>query len=157
MGQKRIKAKHRARAIVDNSQPVATKTEFWKDPDWGGYFTAILNAAFAKFAKLDTQKDKHRVFAWMVRSSWGNWHAEPMKSIEPEPEIPIDESSWRELLFGRGACPLCDRTVAKQDTPMPPKFRWHYECLSKAYARDAVRLGDQEQQEWGNTVLKSDH
>jgi hypothetical protein len=117
--------------------------------------TPLLNHAIERAWRPDMERpDTDRVEMVYIRHSWGVWwpYAVQLKEKPPRLDSPREDmETLMILLFGPPLlCPLCGKQLRH-----PEIFgsRWHRHCLAVAYARDAVRFGDDEQQKWGRSIL----
>jgi hypothetical protein len=76
------------------------------------------------------------------------------------PEIPEDlrpmlHDTFRLLILGAGRCPGCSQMASHRSRRnIHPQFRWHINCLAKAFATDATAMSqDAEVQLWARDVL----
>jgi hypothetical protein len=116
-------------------------------------FTPVLNAALDVLMGRPSLTTKEKVHLWVLRKSWGNWYPYAVKGA-PGMALPTTETDrpmLDDLLFG-GACPFCGKQAGDQ-IAFPKGFRWHRECLGRAYARDAARLGDDHQKKWASEIF----
>lgn len=116
-------------------------------------FTLMLNTVLSRAMKAECYYPVARLWACVTRKSWGNWCeyaiTEGVLEVD-DPDHSID--SLAGIFFGLDVCPYCGRRSLPV-RGLPPKWRWHVRCVQLAYAREAVRFGDEKQQEWGRAVI----
>lgn len=127
--------------------------------------TAILNTALELLMKDDSLKDTTRLLFCVWRSSWGNWSAYAIESQNrglgtmpddiPEDLRPMLRDTVRLMILGPGKCPGCGKMPSNRSRrDIHRQFRWHVNCLAKAFATDAIAISrDPEVERWARDVL----
>jgi hypothetical protein len=131
--------------------------QYLKNP----FFTPRLNAGLKTIADDATRPDTHRVWAWMVRSSWGNWCAHAVKkdprlpaaeNFDPASEIGVSFDPTTLGRIGSGlACPFC-RKIRELEETIPDDWPWHLHCMAIVYAADAIACGTPAEHAWAGSV-----
>ena len=116
------------------------------------FFTPLLNAALESIMRDPARPDTHRVWAWIVRNSHGEWSPYAVKREErpPASENLGNPFGIDTRMFGPGGCPLCHQP---QEPDLPADFRWHRWCMELVYAGEAAACTQyREEMKWAIEV-----
>jgi hypothetical protein len=159
MSQRRIKKRTKPDKLAAAWESTVQRVIGNKPPVFGNetemILTAVLNAALKRTLRDTCWSDTERIELYLLLHSWGAWYPYAVKfedSVYNRLDSPYeDPEAAHSLLFGNGNCPLCLRRAREGEFSF--RCRWHRNCIAIAYARDAVRFGDEQQKEWGRSVL----
>jgi len=125
--------------------------------------TPTLKLALEVLGRDESLPVTTRVLFSLWSLSWGNWSAYavrsrpmwPMPPEVPEDLRPMLHDTIRFLILGAGRCPGCSQMASRRSRRnIHPQFRWHVNCLAKAFATDAIAMSqDAEVRLWARDVL----
>jgi hypothetical protein len=146
----RFKRKHNLRDVAARQKARREKLDDMRDMPGPG-LTVILNGALDR-AMVSDIGTTERVWACLARTSWGNWCAYSVDRGGPAFSNPDAIDGLLDIFYGSPLCPYCAKPSERQ-TGIPDGWRWHMRCMQMAYAKDAVKFGNDQQRDWGRNVL----